>query len=466
MSTYLAKCVLSNKRSRLLLWLPLLLFPATISAQYYCQYDDLLLDNTGQTKLELGQITYLYRCASGHPNWIVSSYGSYSINLNEIVTSENKGKLRRATDIESAFAKSTNFVSSLVNATNSTKEEMSLAHSSLYDGIATRQLSGASDLYKQCAPSVLLLISLDRSSLGSGTLVSNNGEVITNWHVVKGQEKMLAWFYKKGLTELKNLDPENYAIAEVIATDQKRDLALLKLNSINEMKLNPVRFGRYGSLEVAQDVFAIGHPEALAWSFTYGVISQLRNDYVWSYSNEVELTADIIQTQTPINPGNSGGPLFNERGELIGVNSFGAQRGAGLNFAVSVDEVRSFLSEASAGKHKPIITETVTSIEENENCLPIDSNNNGVTDMLLFDVDADGINDLALVDENEDGDFDFIVGDINNDQAVDLMIYDKDGDGSFEYSVIDTDYDGHWDTIGVDTNGDLEPDRMYAYTEE
>ena len=456
-----SKCVL---RLIIIFALPI----SSISAQYLCQYDNLSLYNTGTTKIEWGKLAYLYKCATGHSFWIVSNYGSYSVNLNEFDVSNSKDKIRKATDSESAIVKSTNFISAFVNATNNTKEKMSLGYKGdVLKGITTRQIPGASRMFKKCVPSVVLLFSVDGYSLGSGTIISKNGEIVTNWHVVEGQEKMLVWFYKKGLSDLKDLDPDNYAVAEVIATDQKRDLALLKLTDNNQkIKLNPVKFGRYYNLEVAQDVFAIGHPEALAWSFTYGVISALRKDYSWQYSEEIELIADVIQTQTPTNPGNSGGPLFDEKGKLIGINSFGSEGSDGLNFAVSVDELKSFLSEARAGKHKPIITETVATTYQYEDCTPIDSDNNGVNDMLLFDMDGDGINDLALVDENEDGEFDYMIGDMNNDGKTDLLVYDKDENGSFEYFLIDTDFDGRWDTSGVDTNGDLEPDVIFAYTEE
>ena len=65
------------------------------------------------------------------------------------------------------------------------------------------------------------------------------------------------------------------------------------------------------------DVFAIGHPEQLVWSFTDGSISRIRKNFKWEYGDH-EMKADVIQTQTPINFGNSGGPLFNVKGELIG----------------------------------------------------------------------------------------------------------------------------------------------------
>jgi S1-C subfamily serine protease len=96
---------------------------------------------------------------------------------------------------------------------------------------------------------------------------------------------------------------------------------------------------------------SIGHPRQNDWSLTKGIISQYRRGYVWTYGSADAATsgdptikhkANIIQTQTPINPGNSGGPLISDSGTLIGVNT---GKGEGLNFAVSVEDVRKFLAE-------------------------------------------------------------------------------------------------------------------------
>ena len=322
-------------------------------------------------------------------------------------------------------------------------------------GITTRQITGRGRLYKKCAPGVVILSSLDASSMGSGAIISGKGEIITNWHVIEGQDKMLVWIYNSNITSRKNLDPDSYLIAKVIAEDQIRDLAMLvienKTNSLANLTL-----GRDYELNIGDGVFAIGHPEDFIWSYTNGTISQIRKSWDWTYGDNQKFTADVIQTQTPSNPGNSGGPLFNDAGKLVGINTFGFD-GQGLNFAVTVGEVRTFISDARNGKYEP--SERLVAWES------FDKNDNGVPDYYLRDVDNDGKYDVLKSDENEDGVIDYYGLDTNGDQKPDIMIFDDDNNGSFEYYLIDENYDGTFDQIGIDTNGDREPDQYFPYEE-
>ena len=105
-------------------------------------------------------------------------------------------------------------------------------------------------------------------------------------------------------------------------------------------------------MQVGADVHAIGHPAGEAWTYTKGIVSQIRPGYEWQPKASVKHVADVIQTQTPINPGNSGGPLISDDGRLIGVNSF-KKDGEALNFAVSIGEVEKFLKAADGGAFEP-----------------------------------------------------------------------------------------------------------------
>ena len=97
------------------------------------------------------------------------------------------------------------------------------------------------------------------------------------------------------------------------------------------------------------DVAAIGHPEGQSWTYTKGIVSQIRPDFAWSTGQGESHRATVIQTQTPINPGNSGGPLLSDDGRIVGINSFRATEGEGLNFAVSAKDISAFLNNQADG---------------------------------------------------------------------------------------------------------------------
>ena len=316
------------------------------------------------------------------------------------------------------------------------------------EGITTRQIPGGPRLYANNAPGVVFIANLTNTIFGSGSIISDKGYIITNWHVVDGSQKMLVWFYDKKITTLKNLG-ENNTVADVIGIDKERDLALLKLQT-DKYKLTPLKMGSNYQLSVAQDVFAIGHPESQIWTFSYGVISQIHANYEWG-ANHV---ADVIQTQTPINPGNSGGPLFDDRGRLIGINTFGFTISQGLNFAVSINEVESFYEDVLNGKFIP---EQQPPIEpDHKDWLTIDNNNNGIPDGYYF---AEGDKIILMIDNNEDEIPDVTLINLDNDTSQwDAEVYDRDQDGFFEYWMMDTDNNGALDNVMLDTDKDGLPD--------
>ena len=211
----------------------------------------------------------------------------------------------------------------------------------------TRMIANAPKMYRTRKSGVVFLTTNKMERRGAGSIVSQEGEIISNWHVVKEDDKMLVYLYDSEATTLGEL--KNHAIADVIASDPKRDLALLKLRK-GTIQVSPLHFGNDNDLNVAQEVFTIGHPKSL-WIFNQGYIGQLHRNYEWSYNETNWHQADIIEIQIPFNPGNSGGPLFNENGELIGINCFGDPEINGLNYAIRVNVINQFLGEARAGKH-------------------------------------------------------------------------------------------------------------------
>jgi S1-C subfamily serine protease len=209
-----------------------------------------------------------------------------------------------------------------------------------------RILRGARNqqIFRNAAPAVVIVVTDD--GLGSGSLL-DNGMILTNWHVVKGNKQVNVLF--------KPSDPngkpssQDIVAADVIKVDRIRDLALLRPKQFPNRLIPTIKIAPSDNLEVGADVHAIGHPNVEAWSYTTGIVSQIRPDYEWSGGpKDIKHRATVIQTQTPINPGNSGGPLLEDSGMLVGVNSFAAQDAQGINFAVSANDVRAFLAAPAA----------------------------------------------------------------------------------------------------------------------
>jgi len=216
-------------------------------------------------------------------------------------------------------------------------------------GLRTRSPKGPK-LYKQTVTGTVLVVT--ESGVGSGVRVGK-GLIVTNWHVVQGHEYAAILFWRPQLANLRSLDAldvKDWVIALVLDRDPKRDLALLAVDP-DDVPSNAtiIKSGRLPDVFVGQDVYAIGHPQRLFWSYTEGVVSQIRRNYVWK-TKLGKHQATIIQTQTPISFGSSGGPLFDQRGRLVGLNTVGLA--AGLYFAVAVNEVNTFIFNALARLRK------------------------------------------------------------------------------------------------------------------
>lgn len=160
----------------------------------------------------------------------------------------------------------------------------------------------------------------DRQSFGSGFIISKDGYVLTNNHVVQGADKVVV-----RLNDRRELD------AEVIGTDPRSDVALLKVTA-NDLPF--LQIGNPDNLKVGEWVLAIGSPFGFEYSATAGIVSAKAR----ALPNESYVP--FIQTDVAINPGNSGGPLFNMNGEVVGINSQIYSRSGGfmgLSFAIPID---------------------------------------------------------------------------------------------------------------------------------
>ncbi len=164
-------------------------------------------------------------------------------------------------------------------------------------------------------------------SLGSGFIISSDGFIFTNNHVVEKADKI----------RVKLADGREYD-AEIKGQDANTDIALIKINPDGHL-LSVAKLGDSDKLRVGEGVFAIGNPFGLEQTVTAGIVSA-KGRVIGSgpYDN-------FIQTDASINPGNSGGPLFNPDGEVIGINTAIVARGQGIGFAIPINTAKDMLGD-------------------------------------------------------------------------------------------------------------------------
>lgn len=174
------------------------------------------------------------------------------------------------------------------------------------------------------------------SGLGSGFIIHPEGYAITNAHVIQGETRLRATVWERRQFDLRRLSIED---VEIVAVNNHIDLALIKMEHPDGEKFDTVYIHDGDELSAGQPVFAIGNPLGLERTLSRGVVSVTNRSF--------EGMA-YIQTDTQINPGNSGGPLFNDRGEVIGVTNMGIPMGEGLNFAIPARYLIDFIRNRDA----------------------------------------------------------------------------------------------------------------------
>ena len=310
-------------------------------------------------------------------------------------------------------------------------------------------------IYKEISPSVVLIINEESDSLGTGSVIfkdKNSAQILTNYHVVKGANRVKVFIKKTKRGSMRKADAY---IADIIKVHPEGDLALLKINeSITAPKI--AIESKIGDLEIGQDVHAIGHPKGEFWTYTKGYVSQLRDDYKWETDDGRHRAELIIQTQTPINTGNSGGPLLNDKGEMVGVNSFKGE-GEGMNYAISTVDVVKFLKNRNLTATPPERKEDdVDIIRSKED----DIDGDGIKEVILaIDLNGDGKGDGVVIVNKAKNDRIFLL-DANNDGNFEAKFVDRDNNGTFDIFLRDDDEDGKWDVVGVDKDGDGEADKF------
>lgn len=159
---------------------------------------------------------------------------------------------------------------------------------------------------------------------GSGVIVSKDGRIITNNHVVESMKEIYVVLYNN----------KSYK-AKLLYRNEDLDLALIKINCTN---LKPMEFEKMENINAGDEVVAIGTPLYFGWSnsVSKGVISGL--------NRPVDETYTFLQTDASINPGNSGGPLINMNGKLVGINTLGIEWFQGINFSIPVENIEYFIN--------------------------------------------------------------------------------------------------------------------------
>ena len=341
------------------------------------------------------------------------------------------------------------------------------------------KLSG-DKIFNQTAESVVLIVgsNTNQYGIGSGVFISYEGEIVTNYHVIEGFESsdLAVWIYE-GFQQLDKYKNSKGLAVDIVAIDKSKDLALLKIKK-NIENIVPIYLAYNEDILIGSQVFAIGHPDRMLWTFTEGIVNRIAdtewnygtgtssvgffdNLYNWWFDVEQDVGYNIfaktIFTQTPINPGNSGGLLLNSDGNMVGINTF-ENKSSDLNGAVHVDEVEKFLNKNG------IEFEDLSKQNEYLSDLS-DLVSNFV---LIRDPEVDGYYFISKF-EGDDIQIDFVVPK-NEDEAAyigidrdrdgyhDVILYDIDNDSLYSYWEIDLDMDGNFEWSGNRFN-----DKMIRY---
>lgn len=189
-----------------------------------------------------------------------------------------------------------------------------------------------SDMIEDVMKSVVIVYgqTQEGSSTGTGAIITADGYIITNYHVVEGCSSI----------QVMLKDSEQYTAARLVGYKVHDDVAVLKIEQTN---LRPITFATSKNCRVGESVFAIGCPLGAdyAWSVTQGIISSPRRQLKIydTTTGTLQKKMLVIQTDAPVNPGNSGGPLINTSGQMVGIITLKLTDSSGMGFALPSDEV-------------------------------------------------------------------------------------------------------------------------------
>jgi S1-C subfamily serine protease len=222
-----------------------------------------------------------------------------------------------------------------------------------HEPILTRGETGIA-VFRRVSPSVVMVLTANfkddkvtESGLGTGIIIDPAGYVLTNWHVIHGFESGIVFLKPTFGTEP---DRNSAYGIRIIAQSEQADLALVRMVK-PPAGLIAVKLGDVSSIQVAEDIHVIGHPHGQLWSYTTGVVSQVRDNYGWEYSDGSKHLAKVLQLQTAINPGNSGGPVLDNNASMLGLVAM-SEEGQNLNYAVAIDVIKAFVNNSLTARSR------------------------------------------------------------------------------------------------------------------
>ena len=326
--------------------------------------------------------------------------------------------------------------------------------------------SSEANIFRKVSNGTVLIYSGESS--GSGALITEEGHIITNHHVVGEHEIVNVWFKPVGTAFNENDFFENIESlmieGKVLKVDEVTDLALVKIEKLPSYAA-PIPMLDAELPLVGDDAHAVGHPGDEYWTYTRGYVSQVRKEHKWGYGeDEGSRQATVIQTQTPINPGNSGGPLVDETGKLIGINTFVSTKYPGLNYAVATETVQDFLRREGDRRLAPVDGQKQSTKNDSEQMVCGDK----IVDEAKDYDDAIGDYTILTYDPNCVGRVTFYI--IIPDRPAEGIMYfleheeiegvtgtmlvDQDRDDQIDFTFVDVDGDGEFDLQGANKPGE------------
>ena len=292
-------------------------------------------------------------------------------------------------------------------------------------------------IYKLAEKSVGEIVTYDKFdqaiSLGTCFVYSSDGKLITNYHVIEDA-------YSASVT----IDEKNYMVDKIISYDPDIDLAIIKINATN---LTPLSMN-YGNVSGGEKVYAVGSSKGLTLSFTTGVVAspdRVFDDVVY------------IQHDAAISNGNSGGPLFNEYGEVIGINSMGLKEGQNINFAISIEEINNIKYKKSMDFNDFYYENGKEAFKKLRNyAISTGSFDTGTSGSSLYIIQLDSfytpsVNGTITPCLTYELDSEMIGFYLINDNCTVVIFFDKKLDGTYEVFYKDNNVDALYGTIYAST---------------